>query len=162
MPNTKSRFAFIPQRKGGLTRDVHKGNTYWEGIWEGQAGQGWSTDLGFCCEEEMDLVRVRIMWNGWSVVCVEFGYTSNVPTVKARRPLCAPLAAHQAASVNNKTTWTLSGLNKSCYYTVYSGVYPFNYVRNVKEWWIKKFTPRRKMASSLHTSRPHSYNKAKV
>ena len=67
-------------------------------------GKGEAQIWGFCCKEEMDLVRVCIMWNGWSVVCVEFGYTSNVPTVKARRPLCAPLAAHQAASINNKTT----------------------------------------------------------
>ena len=67
-------------------------------------GKGEAQIWGFCCKEEMDLVRVWIMWNGWSVVCVEFGYTSNVPTVKARRPLCAPLAAHQAASINNKTT----------------------------------------------------------
>lgn len=67
-------------------------------------GNGEAQIWGFCCEGEMDLMRVRIMWSGWSVVCVEFGYTSNVPTVKARRPLCAPLAAHQAASINNKTT----------------------------------------------------------
>ena len=67
-------------------------------------GKGEAQIWGICCEEEMDLVRVWIMWNGWSVVCVEFGYTSNVPTVKARRPLCAPLAARQAASINNKTT----------------------------------------------------------
>ena len=79
-------------------------------------GNGEAQIWGFCCEEETDLVRV---------VCVEFGYTSNVPTVKARRPLCVPLAAHQAASIN-KTTCMFSGLNKSCYYTVYSGVYPFN------------------------------------
>ena len=67
-------------------------------------GKGEAQIWGFCCKEEMDLVRVWIMWNAWSVVCVEFGYTSNVPTVKARRALCAPFAAHRAASVNNKTT----------------------------------------------------------
>ena len=61
-------------------------------------GKGEAQIWGFCCEEEMDLVRVWIMWNGWSVVCVEFGYTSNVPTVGKETFVCTTCSSPSSIS----------------------------------------------------------------